>query len=345
MQSFLDFQLEKLRLAAHQFLSLGSGCSPPQLLMAFTVGLGFLAWRSWRRRGRLSAPAILRALKGSRRMAFSRSSRADLIYALVNIFALGGLIGWGLFSSDQVSHLVVSQANALFGPRHAPETPAWVSGVVMTLATFLGYEIGYYLDHYLKHNIPVLWAFHKSHHTAENLTPLTVFRVHPIDTLIFADIVAICTGMAHGMTTYVVGNNVSPSMFNHGNIILSAFLLILAPLQHSQFWIPFRGLAGKLVLSPAHHQLHHSADAQHYGCNLGGFLAIFDWMFGTLRIPTERSPRLVFGVETPGEDPHGISGLLISPCIEALRVVRQGLARRLNIEPKVAPYGAEGRNL
>lgn len=345
MPSFLDVQLDKIRAAAHLFLSLGSGCSPIQLVVALSVGFGFLAWRTWRRRGRIPGPALLRALKQSRRIAFSPSSRADLIYALVNTLALGGLIGWGLFSSEMVSRFVVSQSSALFGARHAADAPIWIGEVIITLATFLGYEIGYYADHYLKHNVPVLWEFHKSHHTAENLTPLTVFRVHPVDTLIFADIIAVCSGAVHGLVTYAFGRTVPTLLLDNGNIILAVFFIVLAPLQHSQFWIPFKGLAGRLLLSPAHHQLHHSADARHYGCNLGGFLAIFDWMFGTLRIPTERPPRLVFGVGATEGDPHSLSGLLIHPFVEAIRVAREGLAQRLKSGLKVGTYGAGTRNL
>ena len=45
---------------------------------------------------------------------------------------------------------------------------------------FLAYELGYWLNHYLSHRIAFLWEFHKVHHSATVLTPLTNFRVHPI---------------------------------------------------------------------------------------------------------------------------------------------------------------------
>jgi hypothetical protein len=65
----------------------------------------------------------------------------------------------------------------------------------MTLAGFLAYEIAYYIDRYLMHKAPVLWEFHTTHHTAEVLTPLTAFRVHPMDTLIFVNITAIAASV------------------------------------------------------------------------------------------------------------------------------------------------------
>lgn len=35
--------------------------------------------------------------------------------------------------------------------------------------------------HYCQHKISWLWAFHKVHHSAEGLTPLTANRHHPVD--------------------------------------------------------------------------------------------------------------------------------------------------------------------
>ena len=207
----------------------------------------------------------------------------------------------------------------------------------MTLVAFLGYELAYYIDHYLNHKIPFLWEFHKVHHTAEVLTPLTVFRVHPIDTLIFIDIVALVTGLFQGMFSYAAGNTISIYAIDQGNVIMVAFLFLLAPLQHSQFWIPFTGLAGRILLSPAHHQIHHSCDAAHYNRNLGSCLAIFDWMFGTLGVPPKEPPRLKFGVAEPGQDPHSVTAVLIDPIVKALAAL--GIAAR----PGVASAGGLSR--
>jgi len=191
-----------------------------------------------------------------------------------------------------------------------------------TFLLFITYEFAYYVDHYLNHKIPFLWEFHKVHHTAEVLTPLTVFRVHPVDTLIFANIAAIIVGFTNGAFAYSIGKSVGMFQVDGSNIITVVSLFLLSQLQHSQFWIPITGLGGRIVLSPAHHQIHHSTDPAHYDTNLGSSLAIWDWMFGTLFIPAKESPRLRFGVVGGGSDPHRISGLMIDPTINAFRALR-----------------------
>lgn len=319
--NFLQFQVDKLQQAGASLLSPASIFSAPELAVAFTLAFAYLCWREFRRRKSVRLSVMLRAI-ASRRIVFHRSTRADLFYFFVNTFAISGLIGWGLFSSFAISDGCVHAFRAAFGIRAPSSAPEWILRAGITLTVFLGYEFGYYVDHYLKHRIPFLWAFHKTHHTAEVLTPLTVFRVHPVDTLIFVDIVAIATGISHGIFVYAAGRNVGVYLIENTNVITVVFLFLLAQLQHSEFWIPLTGVAGRILLSPAHHQIHHSIDPAHYNRNLGSFLAIWDWMFGTLTIPQKQPPRLRFGVAETGSDPHRISGLLIDPSAEALVSLR-----------------------
>jgi len=193
----------------------------------------------------------------------------------------------------------------------------------MTMAVFLGYELAYYIDHYAKHKIPFLWAFHQTHHSAENLTPLTLFRVHPLDTLIFVDMVALGMGLAHGSFTYLAGQPARSYVLGGANAITFVGYYLISQLQHSQFWVPLRGLPGRRILSPAHHQLHHSTDPAHYNCNLGSLIGVFDWLFGTLVIPTRDSPRLRFGVKQPASDPHRLSTLLVDPLVNAVGTLKK----------------------
>ena len=41
------------------------------------------------------------------------------------------------------------------------------------------------LLHYMMHRVPLLWRVHKIHHSATILTPLTFFRIHPIESLLY----------------------------------------------------------------------------------------------------------------------------------------------------------------
>jgi sterol desaturase/sphingolipid hydroxylase (fatty acid hydroxylase superfamily) len=72
------------------------------------------------------------------------------------------------------------------------------------------------------------------------------------------------------------------------NIILVLFIHACVHLQHSHMWIAFRGVLGRIFVSPAHHQVHHSANPKHFNKNFGSCLALWDWMFGTLYVPEKK---------------------------------------------------------
>ena len=152
---------------------------------------------------------------------------------------------------------------------------------------FLSYELGYWFNHWLSHKVPLLWEFHKVHHTAEVLTPLTNFRVHPVYMWVFPNILALSAAIANGLGNYMFGNTEYQFALNDTNIILVVFIHAYVHLQHSHMWISFRGLLGRIFVPPAHHQVHHSADPKHFNKNFGSCLALWDWMFGTLYVPAE----------------------------------------------------------
>ncbi len=58
----------------------------------------------------------------------------------------------------------------------------WATGL-MTLAAFLAFDLGGFVWHFLTHRVQVLWAFHRVHHSAEVLTPISNYREHPVDSL------------------------------------------------------------------------------------------------------------------------------------------------------------------
>jgi sterol desaturase/sphingolipid hydroxylase (fatty acid hydroxylase superfamily) len=178
---------------------------------------------------------------------------------------------------------------------------------LVTLTLFLAYELGYWCHHYLCHRVPFLWEFHKVHHTANVLTPLTAFRTHPVDTWLFANMLALMVGSANGAINYVLGAGIAPYMITDTNVILVIFIHVYVHFQHTHLWIAFQGMLGRIFLSPAHHQVHHSNNPIHFNTNLGSCLAVWDWLFGTLYLPGKARERLTFGVEQDGRDQQTIS--------------------------------------
>jgi sterol desaturase/sphingolipid hydroxylase (fatty acid hydroxylase superfamily) len=195
----------------------------------------------------------------------------------------------------------------------------------MTVALFLAYELGYWVDHYLKHKIPALWEFHRVHHTAEHLSPLTNFRVHPVDSILFLNSLALFIGATHGAMTWMLGAPTQAVLLSGTNVLTLAFLFLLVHLQHSHIWIATRGVLGRLIQSPAHHQLHHSTNPAHFNANFGGSLALFDWLFGTLLIPAAEPQRLTFGVDAQGERPHSMEGVVLTPFVRLWAMARPRL--------------------
>ncbi|MDB5423339.1 MAG: sterol desaturase family protein, partial [Phenylobacterium sp.] len=263
---------------------------------------------------------LLRALF-PRRLLRGASSKADVGLFLFNAFPAAILIGWALLSAGQIGRPAAHLLGVVFGPSPDVHLPQGARRAIATVALFLAYEFAYWLDHVLSHRIPALWEFHKVHHTAEVLSPVTAFRVHPVDSLVFANITAVVLGLTAASLEYVLGASAGPLELSGRNAILVAFVFLTVHLQHSHIWISFTGVWGRIFLSPAHHQIHHSTNPIHFNRNFGSCLSIWDWVFGTLHIPSRTRERLVFGAELPegAPSPHSVTGVLAAPFLEAVR--------------------------
>ncbi|HEY1543101.1 MAG TPA: sterol desaturase family protein [Xanthobacteraceae bacterium] len=303
------------------------------LLSALCIATLFLGLK---RRGRPLRPRVLLRALFPRRLRRSRSTRADIAFFFFTFFLVGILISWAVLSFHVIDNATDELLAATFGAQ-PPRLAGWTATGLMTLVLFVAYELGYWIDHYLSHNVPFLWEFHKVHHTAEVLSPLTNFRVHPIDTIVFHNVLAVVMGVAGGAAHFLLGRGAAPFDIANSNVIVLAFFFLIGHLQHSHFWIAFTGVWGRVILSPAHHQIHHSTDSAHFNKNLGSFLAIWDWMFGTLHVPSKQRQKLDFGVEPKGQDAHTVTGGLIAPVFRAASHLRHREPERgVSTEPRRA---------
>jgi sterol desaturase/sphingolipid hydroxylase (fatty acid hydroxylase superfamily) len=178
-------------------------------------------------------------------------------------------------------------------------------------------ELGYWGMHYAMHKVPALWEMHKVHHSAEVLTPLSEWRQHPFEIITTANVVALANGTAYGAMEWLFGPSAHPLTLFQMNAILVLHFATFLHLRHSAVWIAATGWLGCVVHSPAHHQIHHSLDPQHFDCNLGYALSIWDWVFGTLCVPAARG-RVQFGVAN--ESPYrGLTDTLIRPLVASAK--------------------------
>jgi len=314
-----------------RFLSPGSQYSLTSLLAALVLAAAFIALRRHRRNRRIRIRTIARALF-PRRIVQSPSNSADFGYLFFNTFVYGLTFGWAVLSYQLVTNGIIGGLVAAFGPVQPAALPEVAVRATVTVILFLAYELGYWFNHYLSHRVGFLWEFHKVHHSATVLTPVTSIRVHPVYMVIFANILAISAAIASGLANYAFGDTTYQYALSETNIILVLFIYTYVHFQHSELWMPLRGLVGHIVMSPAHHQVHHSTDPAHFNKNMGSCLAIWDWAFGTLYVPGKKREKLTFGADSDPRNVHTFMGEFILPFVRAFAQLR-GLFRRLTARP------------
>jgi sterol desaturase/sphingolipid hydroxylase (fatty acid hydroxylase superfamily) len=308
------------------FLSVGSVFSLTSLACALGVAILFVVIRRRRKNRRIRVRTIARALF-PKRITRSASHGADIGYFFFSVFVFGIVLGWAVVSYQFMSNVIIEQLVSTFGALTPTSMPELMMRVIITVTLFLAYELAYWVHHYLSHRVPILWEFHKVHHTANVLTPLTIFRVHPVDALTHANIFAVTAAIVNGVMSYGFGKTGQPFSIMDSNVILVLFVHTYVHLQHTHLWIAFRGWLGCVFLSPAHHQVHHSSNPIHFNKNLGSCLAIWDWLFGTLYVPKKEQEKLSFGVEEGNRDVHAISYGLVNPLWRALLLIARPLRR------------------
>ena len=296
--------------------SAGGPYGAPSLLGAlFFAGLYYVGRRRARSRS-MSLRAFTRTIF-AKRILLHPSSLVDFRLWTINAIVLAAAYGLLAVGNLACRDLVVAALTRGFGA-HAPLAwPIWVVMGIATLFELLAYEFGYWGAHYTFHRIPALWEFHKVHHSAEVMTTLTEMRQHPVEIIAFVNVIAVTTGTVFGVMTYVFGPGVGHFTLFNGNLVLVLFLLTWGHLRHSHMWIAFTGLAGRMFQSPAHHQIHHSTDPRHFDKNLGYALAIWDWAFGTLYIPSEQREVIQYGVGESRGDFDSATRSLIRPFIRS----------------------------
>ena len=309
------------------FFTLGSHFSFSSLGAALVIATAFYAAKRIRRGRKLNARVLYRALF-PRRIVTSPSNNADIGYLFFNVLVFGVVFGWAILSYEAVTNGIIAALVRLFGEPAPSMLPPWASNAAVTVLLFLAYELGYWFNHWLSHRVPLLWEFHKVHHSAEVLTPLTNFRVHPIYAWVFANILALATATANGFGNYAFGNTAHQYAISDTNLILVVFIHAYVHLQHSHIWISFTGLMGRMFVSPAHHQIHHSTNPAHFNRNFGSCLAVWDWIFGTLYVPDRKREKLTFGVEPDQYPAHTVTGELVAPFLRAGAIVAAKLPWR-----------------
>ena len=244
-----------------------------------------------------------------------RSTRVDMVHYAVNAVLLSSAYGSMLFTGEYWYQWTDALLKAAYLGGPWVDAPVPVILLVTALVEVAMVELGYWFGHFLMHRSPALWEFHKVHHSAQVLTPLTEWRQHPVELVLIPNIIALCVGAGYGVLWQIFGAAQPLSLFNV-NIFLLVFSFTILHLRHSHVWLPFTGLLGHILQSPAHHQIHHSMDPRHFDKNLGFGMSIWDWAFGTLWVPGKRE-HLEFGLGAENAVFETAHGTLVRPFVKA----------------------------
>ena len=224
-----------------------------------------------------------------------KSAKIDYLFFIVNRIAFPWLVApliIGVATISQTSNLFFMQLSFLIG---AMGNAGLEDKIFFTLCTLIVMDAAFYASHYLLHNVPILWEFHKIHHSAEVLTPITVYRMHPVDDLLTGTLGSIAIGVLTGFFQTIYDEGLGLFAVAGLHIGLFAFYVLGYNLRHSHIWLTYPRIVSHIFISPAQHQMHHSKNPKHFNCNLGFIFAFWDWATGRLYVPSEKQ-EIVFGL-------------------------------------------------
>ena len=230
--------------------------------------------------------------------AFRQDFWLDAFYMFFNVF-LFSLIGYAALSEVFAQAFQGFLAHTL-GMRNlvalnVATWPYWSQLLLLLVVRdFVQWNI-----HRLLHRVPALWAFHKVHHSVEQMGFAAHLRYHFVENIVYRSIEYLPLAM--------IGFGVQDFILVH------LFTLTIGHLNHANIYLPL-GPLRYVFNSPQMHIWHHAKTLPpgRYGVNYGLTLSIWDYLFGTAWVPHDgRDVPLGFaGVE---EYPHGFVQQVIEP--------------------------------
>ncbi len=305
----------------------GQFLDPGKRLFWGYLGSAFLMALCWMMLAERQSPGTVCRKLFARDLWCSASARADYAVFLINTIVLGSVVP-RLLGHAAVATFCFSLLHHIFDGRMnlLPGMPDWSIAVGFTVALFVVDDLARYGVHRLMHAMPLLWAFHKVHHSATRLNPLTILRTHPVEGMLFALRGALVQGGCIGVFVYGFGDRVTLVMVLGANAIKFGFNLLGANLRHSEVPIRYWPWLERIFLSPAQHQIHHSDHPRHFDRNFGVALACWDRWFGTF-CHSEPNQSLRYGLGPTSPNPNSLYALYLLPFREGAEYLYQVLIR------------------
>ncbi len=201
------------------------------------------------------------------RPVLRRHWRTDVVHYLVN----GSLLVVGVFAAVIVFGTTLRALVPIGIRTTVGASPLWAQ----TMVAFAVATVGGYIGHREAHEVPLLWRFHRVHHSIQDMDWLAASHLNPMD------------------ETFIRSCAVVPLFaFGFGRATLGAYVLLLtfqAIFIHSNIRFTFGPLRW-LVGTPQYHHWHHAAEPLAYNANYAGEFPAVDLLFGTYYLPVGRWP-------------------------------------------------------
>ena len=257
-----------------------------------------------------------------KKIFLSKSAIADYFLFIINIIIMMFLSPI-LISQLAIAAIVFEylHTQTFLMPINANLYYLWLIPYFFTISYFVLDDLTKFITHALMHKIPILWEIHKTHHSARTLTPITIFRTHPLEGVIFVVRSALTQGIVIALFYYVYGNNITFITILGANLLSFWFHLLGSNLRHSHIWINYWDWLEKIFISPAQHQIHHSIKKEHHDKNFGVTFAIWDYIFGTLCTSMDNHVSKFGITENEYKYEHNIFYLYVSPFIGIFKII------------------------
>lgn len=230
----------------------------------------------------------------SRKIWFSYSARSDYSLLVINK-AIMAFISPVLISQVVIATFWFELLHQWSIPDSADDWPKWLIMSLFTFSLFLLDDASKYLLHRCLHKSQILWRFHRVHHSATTLTPLTIFRTHPVEGILFVLRSAIIQGVCIGVFVFFFGSQLDLISVLGLNLLIFVFNVLGANLRHSNVPIHYPKSVERWLMSPAQHHIHHSTEQRHFDRNFGVVLTVWDRLGDSFH-HSETNKKLCFGV-------------------------------------------------
>lgn len=158
--------------------------------------------------------------------------------------------------------------------------------VVFTIFAFIYDDFLRFSHHWLMHKVPWLWRLHKLHHSARVLTPITLYRTHPLESAMATIRNSLSLGVSAGVFVFLFEAEMSLLTLMGVNMFGFVFNFLGSNLRHSHIPMSF-GVAEHIFISPKMHQIHHSRQSRHFEQNFGVSLSVWDRWVGSRLLSSE----------------------------------------------------------